>query len=614
MPTLAPDEASIRRELERILKSPGFAHNERMSRFLQFVVDRTLEGRSAELKETVIGSEIFGRPPAYNPKQDAIVRTEAGRLRARLGEYYSTAGAGDLLIIELPRGGYVATFRLAATSPLEDGTSPIESAAGSPPPVDPVRRQRAWLSSAIVGGAILLGAFGWWTWRFKSPVTIAVLPFENLNQDRAEDYLADGLTDELIRTLSSYDHLAVRSRTSSFALKGKPLNVREASRQLSVDYVVEGSVLRAGDTLRINAQLIRAKDDFSVWSGRFERNVANILIVQEGISRAITSGLPIKLGSSRKRADVNPEAYDLYLRGRAAGLQDSIGFYQEAIAKDPSFALPYAAMASAYAYKTGSANADPLGDLPKMRAAAEKALELDPLLAEAHGAMGMALARDASWVKAEQNFRRAIQLNPSRSEGYGDYSVYVLMQQGRIREALAEMRLAEKSDPLSPEVRSELAYVLMSSHLYDEAADQCERLPEDCHCWPAPRESVRYECLGRARIGQGRLQEGREILAAGVAKGVPISAPLRAYLAYADGLLGRHAEAQSIIDQDWRNPYHQVLGYIGIGDKGRAIEAMRKMAPWGPVRVGLALAVPELDSIRDDPRIRALRKEVGLTR
>ena len=128
MPTLAPDEASIRRELERILKSPGFAHNERMSRFLQFVVDRTLEGRSAELKETVIGSEIFGRPPAYNPKQDAIVRTEAGRLRARLGEYYSTAGADDPLVIELPRGGYVATFRLAATSSIEN----IEKACNPP--------------------------------------------------------------------------------------------------------------------------------------------------------------------------------------------------------------------------------------------------------------------------------------------------------------------------------------------------------------------------------------------------------------------------------------------------------------------------------------------------
>jgi tetratricopeptide (TPR) repeat protein len=337
--------------------------------------------------------------------------------------------------------------------------------------------------------------------------------------------------------------------------------------------------------------------------------------VQDGISRAIASNLPIKLGRARKRTDVHPEAYDLYLRGLAAGLQDGIPLYQDAIDKDPSFALPYAALASAYAYKTSNAKSpgENVLDMQKMRAAAEKAVRLDPLLAEAHSAMGMAFARDGKWSDAEQSFRRAIELNPSRSEGYGDFSVYVLMQEGRIREALREMRIAEKSDPLSAEVRSELAYVLMSSHLYDEAAAQCERIPEDCHCWPAPRESVRYECLGRARIGQGRLQEGMQILAAGVAKGSPIGAPVRGYLAYAYGLLGRRADAQEIIEADWRNPYHQALAYIGIGDKDQAIEALRRMAASGPVRIGLALAVPELDSIRNDPRIKALRKEVGLT-
>src|ERR1700677_1748141 len=140
MPTLGPDEASIRRELELILKSPGFAHNERMSRFLQFVVDRTLEGRSAELKETVIGSEIFGRPPDYNPKQDAIVRTEAGRLRARLGEYYLTEGATDSVVIELPRGGYVPAFRIPEST-LREGIEP-HPAPGPPHIAIPARRSR----------------------------------------------------------------------------------------------------------------------------------------------------------------------------------------------------------------------------------------------------------------------------------------------------------------------------------------------------------------------------------------------------------------------------------------------------------------------------------------
>src|SRR5271154_4057859 len=164
-----------------------------------------------------------------------------------------------------------------------------------------------------------------------------------------------------------------------------------------------------------------------------------------------------------------------------------------------------------------------------MRAAAEKAIELDPLLAEAHNAVALAYARDGQWALSEASFRRAIELDRNRSATFGDFAVYVLMQQGRIREALHEMRIAQRSDPLSAEVRSELAYVLLSSHLYDEAASQCEKLPEDCRCWPAPSEPGRDECLRRARLGQGRLHEAIEILSAGVAKGVPLGAPIRGY-------------------------------------------------------------------------------------
>ncbi|MGO9261718.1 MAG: hypothetical protein ACLQU1_36260 [Bryobacteraceae bacterium] len=569
-----------------------------MSRFLQFVVQRSLEGRSAELKETVIATEVFGRPADYNPKRDAIVRTEAGRLRARLGEYYLAEGANDPLVIELPRGGYVPAFRL----------SQVDSPATPPAP----RRFPFRLAAAVAGAVLLSGGIGWWAFWRNAPISVAVLPIENISHDPANDYLADGLTDELIRTLAAFDGLAVRSRTSSFALKGKSRNIRESGRELSADYIVEGSILRAGDTLRINAQLIRVRDDFSLWSGRFERNVSDILSVQDGIARAIAGNLPIKLGRQRKRSEVNPEAYDLYLKARAAGLHDSAGLFQDSIAKDPSFAPAYAGLAEAYAYVSSTNNGDPIGQLPKMRAAAEKAVQLDPSLADAHASLGMVYAREGNWMAAEKSFRKAIQLNPSRSESYADYCVYVLMQGGRIREALQEMRIAEKFDPLSPEVRSELAYVLLSSHLYDEAAMECQKLPEDCHCWPAPREPVRYECLGRARLGQGRLKEGMEILAAGVAKGVPIGAPMRGYLGYAYGLLGRRDEAQKIIDDDWRNPYHQALTYIGLGDKTRAIEAVQRTANQGPLRVGLALAVPELDSIRDDPRIKALRKQLGL--
>jgi TolB-like protein len=595
------EAGAVRRQLEGILASSGFAKKDRLSRFLRFVVERKLAGRAHELKETVIGFEVFERQADYNPKKDAIVRTEAGRLRARLAEYYSGEGKSDSLVIELPRGGYVPIFRKA------DSAIPTEPSS--------TNHGRLWIGAGAALGCVVIsvaGLIAWRTERKNAPVTIAVLPLDNLNHDPADDYLADGLTDELIRDLSTYEGLAPRSRTSSFALKGKSRNIREAGKELAADYIVEGSVLRAADRLRITAQLIRTRDDFPMWSGKFDREASDVLAIQDEISRAIVNNLRVKLGRGRRRYETSAEAYDLYLRARAAGLRDSVGLFQQAIAKDPSFALAYAGLASSYAYRTGNTFNDSDGELPKMRAAAERAIEVDPLLAEAHSAVGKAYARDGQWALSEASFRRAIEIDRNRSESYGDFAVYVLMQQGRIREALHEMRVAQRSDPLSAEVRSQLAYVLLSSHLYDEAASECEKLPEDCRCWPAPSEPVRYECLGRARMGQGRFREAVEILAAGIAKGVPIGAPIRGYLGYAYGRVGRHDEAEKIVELASPFPYHQAVALIGMGDRDRAIAALEKMVPTGPVRVGLALAVPELDAVRDDPRLKDLRREVGL--
>jgi Flp pilus assembly protein TadD len=381
---------------------------------------------------------------------------------------------------------------------------------------------------------------------------------------------------------------------------------------LAAEYIVEGSVLRSDERLRINAQLVRAYDDSPVWSGKFERPASDALAIQDEISRAIVNNLRVKLGRGRRHYEASAEAYDSYLRARAAGLIDGVGLFQQAIAKDPSFAPAYAGLASSYAYRTGNTLNDSDQELPKMRAAAEKAIELDPLLAEAHSALGMAYARDGQWALSEASFRRAIELDRNRSVTYGDLAIYVLMPQGRIREALHEMRMAQRSDPLSAEVRSELAHVLLSSHLYDEAASECEKLPEDCRCWPAPSEPARYECLGRARLGQGRLREGIEILAAGVAKGVPMGAPIRGYLGYAYGRVGRRDEAERIVELAWQFPYHQAVALTGMGDRDGAFAALERLTAQGPVRFGLALVVPELDTLRADSRFKALRTEVGL--
>ena len=217
---------SVRRELERILSSPGFTRADRPSRFLSFIVEETLEDRADQLKETVIGMAAFSKKPDYDPRIDATVRIEAGRLRARLEEYYRDDGRNDPIVIELPKGGYVPLFRRVEKTPEKPESRP----------------GRLWFKSVVVALLALVAAVAaWWQpGRQGAPIGIAVLPLENLSRDPANDYFANGLTDEIIRNLSVIEGLAVRSRTSSFALRGKPLNVREAVRQLEADYILEG--------------------------------------------------------------------------------------------------------------------------------------------------------------------------------------------------------------------------------------------------------------------------------------------------------------------------------------------------------------------------------------
>ena len=370
----------VRDELERVLSSTCFARGERTSKLLRFLVERQLEGRQSELKESIIGMEVFGRPPDYDPKVDSTVRTEAVRLRARLSKYYATEGSQDPIAIDLPKGGYVPTVRQPEPLPDLKVLGP---------------RCRPWLAAGLIGFAVVSATTGaWWVLHENAPIPIAVLPLTNLSQDATNDYFADGLTNEIIRNLSIIDGLAVRSQTSSFAFKGKQRNVREAGKQLGAEYILEGSVLRDGQRLRINAQFIRIRDDFSLWSGRFDRELTDIFAIQDEIARGIVNSLRLNVVGGRRRYETNVEAYDLYLRVRALELQrgfsafsKSVDGFQEVIAKDASFAPAYAGLAACHAARSGLFRLDIDEEMTKMRAAAETAIRLDPLLPEAHDAL-----------------------------------------------------------------------------------------------------------------------------------------------------------------------------------------------------------------------------------
>lgn len=587
-------EELLKEELKRVLSSSTFARSERLSKLLRYLIERHLAGHDDELKESVIGVEVFGRRADYDPKLDSTVRTEAVRLRARLNKYYSAEGSHDPVVIELPKGGYVPRWRPRAVSA---------------EPAIRINKKRVWLAAGLIGVLIAATTAGVRWANIGASVSIAVLPLANVSEDSGNDHFVDGFTDEIIRQASGIPGLMVRSRTSSFAFKTRRRTVREAGSQLEVDYIVEGSVARNGPQVRITAQLVRVRDDVPLWTGTFDRQVRNALAMQQEISRGVVNALQLKLGRGPRRYDT--DAYDLYLRASGAGNlrflgdDEPIGLYEQAIGKDPSIAPAYAGLAVAYAFRSfqGPFDLRQAEKLEKMRAAAERAIQLDPLLPEAHGGLGAAYARMGRWELAERSFRRAIELDPTLSITRDGFARFVLWPLGRMDDATREALTGAENDPLSSRAQFELADVLLAAGQYDEAARYCEQLP---------REMVAAaECVGRARVAQGRTAEAIQVLVSSATNNW-------GYLAFAYAKAGRREDAETLAAAaparypNRRGPFQYALAFAGLGDRDRTIEQLQQMADVGPVRMGFTLNSPEFAFLEGDPRVKALRKQVGL--
>jgi tetratricopeptide (TPR) repeat protein len=361
--------------------------------------------------------------------------------------------------------------------------------------------------------------------------------------------------------------------------------------------------------LRIDTRLVRTRDDVPIWSSKFEREWTEVLAIQDEISRGIVNSLRLKLGGGRRRYETSGEAYDLYLRARASGANrfpgddEVVGLFEKAIAKDSSLAPAYAGLAEAYAWKSFARTGDPDREekLQKMQAAAEEAIQLDPLLAEAHSALGTAFADRGQWEQAEQSFRRAIEIDPNSSAAHDHFSRFYYWPLGRIKEAVREARAAERNDPLSPWAHAELGTVLLTAGGYDEAAHQCQNLPADYE--------MGMVCLGRARFGQGRPAEAIQVLSSVTQWG---------YLAYVYAKSGRQAEAEKlmaespILHPDRSGAQQFALAFAGFGDRDHTMERLERFARGGPVRLGFTLNSPEFAFLSGDLRLKTLRKKVGL--
>jgi serine/threonine-protein kinase len=495
-----------------------------------------------------------------------------------------------------------------------DLTQALAAMQGSSPPADPETvRQPAWLrrGAAVVAiAAIVAGVSGWQRWWRSAPPAIAVVPFKNLSAEPGSDYFVDGLTDEIIRNLSVIDGLEVRSRTSSFFYKDKPRNIAEIGRQLAANLVVEGSVLRTGERLRINAQLVRVADDTTLWSGRFDRELKDVFAIQDEISRSIVNELRLKLGRGQRRYNTNLEVYQLYLKARAfiprgpEEAQTATALFEQVIAKDSAFAPAYAGIAEAWATMSSNYAGVPVEEaFAHMRPAAERALQLDPLLSEAHAAMGVVLAREREWTRSEEAFRRAIQLNPNASSVYGRFALSRLFPEGRLDEALALLRTARRLDPLSPTAGHVTAYVQISAGRYEDAIKNA-RLVVTAYPQSGFAQINARQLLARALFHHGDRDEALSILE-------QLGPGSHNFRGYAYGIMGRRAEAEALAAQNAGFSSRLALIYAGLGDKDRVFQELENMAAERDPRVGTYLTYPELALIRGDPRREALRRKLG---
>jgi adenylate cyclase len=454
--------------------------------------------------------------------------------------------------------------------------------------------------------------------------SIAVLPLDNFSGDPNQEYFADGMTDELTTDLASISALRVISRSSVMQYEGKHRpRTPEIAKALNVDAVVEGSVVRIGDRVRITAQLIDAPADKHLWARSYERNSRDVLALQDELASAIARQINIQLTPDEQArfADahpVNPEAHEAYLKGRyymtsltREGINKAIAQFELAIKADPNFALPYTGLADAYG--DGADWYFPANEvMPKAKAAAEKALQLDDSLAEAHVALaGTILEFDFNWREAESEYRRAIALNPNYAFAHDQYGL-MLLDVGRFDQALAENMRAAELDPLSAVITSNAAAPLFFQAKYEAAREQVRKALE-----LDPNSYYAHLFLGWIDIEAGKFNESLSELQKASAMDSPPA--VAGWLGYAYAAAGERAKAEAMIAElnqmsshRFVSPFCTAIIYLGLGDKRRALEGLEKAYEARSQFLVLLKVERMFDPLRSDPRFIELLKKVGL--
>jgi TolB-like protein/DNA-binding winged helix-turn-helix (wHTH) protein/tetratricopeptide (TPR) repeat protein len=536
------------------------------------------------------------------------------------------------------RRGYRFLADVAVTCDGRAKAVPDDPAYEVPPafsPALPTTYQKAkpgYLARLLFGlglALVVASAISWVFYHdiYSSPAirSLAVLPLENLSEDSSQDYFADGMTDALITRLAQISTLRVISRTSVMTYKNVHRPLAEIARDLNVDAVVEGSVSRAAERVRVTAQLIDARNEKHIWAASYDEDIRDTLVLQSRVTRAIAEKIratvnPQEQLTLAKSRTVDPDAYEAYLKGRyfwnkrtGEGLRTAIDYFRRAITIDPSYAEAYAGLADSYAvagdWKYGVL--PPLDAFPKATAAAAKALVLDASLGEAHASLAYALDLYGwDWQAAETEYKQAIQLNPGYATAHQWYSWHLFMV-GRDDDALIELRRAESLDPLSLIINADIADALCVAHRYDEAVEQSEKtLKMDANF-----------AVGHYELGQALVQKHMYDRAiAEFQRAIELSGHSGAFdsnLGYAYAVSGRKEEALKIVDElESRHPTNYsvdadiALIYVGLDDRDEAISRLNKA--FDARFKASILRRPAFDPLRSDPRFQDLLRRMGL--
>ncbi len=575
---------AVRQQLERVLASAAFRQADRLKRFLQFIVTESADGRADQIKEYVVGVHVFGKEDTFDPRTDPVVRVQARRLRARLVRYYETEGRTDDVVIDLPKGGYAPVTRRR------------EAAAAA------ARR----LSSVLV-----------------TQNTVAVVPFADLSTEGSLQVFCRGLRQEVIHALTALDGLRVLAPSD---VLGRSTDPGEVARETGAAVAIGGSVRAAGGHVRVTAQLVDGVTGCYVWSESIDGCLEDAIDAQERAARAVAAKLEAEFtGSGRQRAlahrPENLAAHNLYLQGRyhlnqrtEEGLHKALEFFEKALAEDAEYALAHAGLADAYGLLGHYGVRGPAEVWTKAASSATQAVLLAPASVEARTSLAHVKAtQDWDFVGAEEEYRRALAIDPRHATTHHWYAASCLAPLGRLDEALEHMRLAQTLDPVSPIIARDVAAVRYYRRELDAALEQCDDTVE-----LNPYFSPAYWMLGLVQEQRHDIDESIAALQRAVQLS-PRSPRMQGALARMLALAGRQAEAariraalEAMAAQRYVSPFEFASIDVALGDVDSGFRWLRKACDDRAFEMILVNVDPRFDAIRHDERFRAIVRQVGI--